>query len=263
MLTQQTLQTLRSLNLTGMAEAFAQQLEQPAVDGLSFEERFSLLVDREATYRENRRLERLLHRARLRQNACVEDIDYRHPRGLDKRQMASLAHCNWIRSKHNACITGPTGCGKTWLACALGNQACRQGLSVQYVRATRLFEELRLAHGDGSFAKRMARLTRVDLLILDDWGLNPLNRAERQDLLEIMEERYGHRSTLLTSQLPVDHWHQYINDATLADAILDRILNNIHKVQLKGESMRRRNDRLAHVSAEMKRPGALTHSEAS
>jgi DNA replication protein DnaC len=248
MLTQQTVVALRSLNLRGMAEAFEQQLEQVGMDGLSFEERFSLLVDREVTYRENRRLQRLLKRARLRQNGCVEDIDYNHHRGLDKKQMAALSSCDWIRSKHNLSITGPTGCGKTWLACAFGNQACRQGLSVQYVRATRLFEELRLSHGDGSFPKRMARLTRADLLIVDDWGLSPLNRAERQDLLEILEERYGTRSTLVTSQLPVDHWHQYINDATLADAILDRLLTNMHKIQLKGESMRRINSRQAQIT---------------
>jgi len=246
MLTRQTIETLRSLNLRGMAEAYEQQLEQPALDGLSFDERLGLLVDREVTHRENRRLARLLARAKLRHSACIEDIDYKHPRGLDKKQMAQLVSGTWMRSRQNLAITGPTGCGKTWLACAFGNQACRQGLTVQYVRATRLFEELRLSHGDGSFPKRITRLTRADLLILDDWGLNPLNRAEGQDLLEILEERYGNRSTLVTSQLPVDHWHQYINDATLADAILDRWLNNMHKLQLKGESMRKVSARLAH-----------------
>ena len=249
MLTRHTLETLRGLNLRGMAEAYEQQLEQPAADGLSFDERLGLLVDREVSYRENRRLARLLARAKLRHSACIEDIDYRHPRGLDKKQMIQLSSCNWLRSRHNLSITGPTGCGKTWLACAFGNQACRQGLTVFYVRATRLFEELRLSHGDGSFPKKMTKLTRADLLILDDWGLAPLNRAERQDLLEILEERYGTRSTLVTSQLPVDHWHQYINDATLADAILDRLLNQMHKLQLKGESMRKVNSRQGHNPA--------------
>ncbi len=244
MLTQQTLETLYRLKLTGMAAAFEQQLQQPATHDLSFEERFALLVDREATYRESKRLQRLLHRARLRQGqACVEDIDYRHPRGLEKRQMASLVSCDWIRARQNLCITGPTGCGKTWLACALGHQACRQGLSVLYVRASRLFEELRLAHGDGSFARRLSVLSKRDLLILDDWGLKPLQPAERHDLLEIMEDRHANRSTLVTSQLPVEKWHEYLGDPTLADAIMDRLVHNAYKLPLKGESMRKTSSR--------------------
>jgi DNA replication protein DnaC len=244
MLTQQTLETLHRLKLTGMAEAFEQQLAQPATHDLSFEERFSLLVDRESTYRESKRLARLLKRARFKQGqACVEDIDYRHPRGLEKRQMASLVTCDWIRARQNVCITGPTGCGKTWIACALGNQACRQGLSVQYVRVSRLFEELRLAHGDGSFTRRLSGLSRRDLLILDDWGLKPFTSAERHDLLEIMEDRHGSRSTLVTSQLPVEKWHEFLGDPTLADAIMDRLVHNAYKLQLKGESMRKTQNR--------------------
>ncbi len=240
MLTQQTRETLYRLRLMGMAEAFEQQLAQPATHDLSFEERFALLVDREATYRESRRLERLLKRARFRQpQACVEDIDYRHPRGLEKRQMASLVTGDWIRAHRNVCITGPTGCGKTWLACALGNQACRQGLSVLYVRLARLLEELRLAHGDGSFTRRLAGISRRDLLILDDWGLKPLAQAERHDLLEIMEDRHGSRSTIVTSQLPVEKWHEYLGDPTLADAIMDRLVHNAYKLPLRGESMRK------------------------
>lgn len=240
MLTQQTLETLYRLRLTGMAEAFEQQLSQPSTHDLSFEERFSLLVDREATYRESKRLQRLLKRARLRQpQACVEDIDYRHPRGLEKRQVASLVTCDWVRAHQNLRITGPTGCGKTWLACAFGTQACRQGLSVLYVRLSRLLEELRLAHGDGSFTRRLSGISRRDLLILDDWGLKPLAQQERHDLLEIMEDRHGNRSTLVTSQLPIEKWHEYLGDPTLADAIMDRLVHNAYKLPLRGESMRK------------------------
>lgn len=240
MLTQQTLETLHRLRLTGMAQAFEQQLAQPATHDLSFEERFGLLVDHEATYREGKRLQRLLQRARLRQpQACVEDIDYRHPRGLEKRQMAALVTGDWIRARQNLCLTGPTGCGKTWLACALGQQACRQGLSVLYVRLSRLTEELRLAHGDGSFTRRLSGISRRDLLILDDWGLKSLAQAERHDLLEIMEDRHGNRSTLVTSQLPVEKWHEYLGDPTVADAIMDRLVHNAYKLPLQGESMRK------------------------
>jgi len=240
MLTQQTVEALYRLRLVGMAEAFEQQLAQPDTHDLSFEERFSLLVDREATYRESKRLQRLLKRARLRQpQACAEDIDYRHPRGLEKRQMASLVTGDWVRAHQNVCITGPTGCGKTWLACALGNQACRQGHTVLYVRRSRLMEELRLAHGDGSFSRRLSGISRRDRLILDDWGLKPLAQAERHDLLEIMEDRHGNRATLVTSQLPVEKWHEYLGDPTLADAIMDRLVHNAYKLPLRGESMRK------------------------
>jgi DNA replication protein DnaC len=237
---QQTLQTLRRMKLHGMAEAFERQLSQAAShDEMSFEERFSLIIDYEQTWRENRRLERLLKKARLKQQACVEDIDYSHKRGLEKRQMVQLASCEWIRQHRNVCITGSTGTGKTWISCALGNAACRQGLSVFYIRVSRLFEELKIAHGDGSFPRRMAQLAKVDLLIMDDWGLAPLARAERHDLLEIMEDRHGSRSTIITSQLPVENWHEYINDPTIADAVLDRVVHNAHKIALKGESMRK------------------------
>ena len=239
MLTQQTLEKLRALKLTGMSEAFEQQQVQPATHDLAFEERFGLLVDRELLYRENRRLERLLKVAKLRVPACVEDIDYRHPRGLERAKMASLASCDWIRRHQNFCITGPTGCGKTWLACALGNQACRQGLSVRYLRMPRLLKTLAIAHGDGSYARLMGQLGKTDLLILDDWGVQKLTAPQRDDLMEVIEDRYGLHATLIASQLPVEHWHDYIGEATLADAILDRLLHNAHRLSLQGESMRK------------------------
>lgn len=240
MLNQHTLDKLRTLKLTGMADAFAEQLTQPLTHDFSFEERFSLLVDREATYRENRRLTRLLQLARLKQSACVEDIDYKHRRGLDRAQMAQLVTCDWIRARHNLHITAPTGCGKSWLACALGNQACRYGLSTRYERVSRLLEDLRIARGDGSYGKRLAWLAKFDLLILDDFGLKPLAAQERHDLLEVVEDRHGSRSTLVTSQLPIASWHEYINEPTVADALLDRLLNHAHRLELKGESLRTR-----------------------
>lgn len=240
MLMQQTLLTLKALRLPGMATAFEEQQTNAAVSSLSFDERFGLLVDREQTWRENRRLMRLLREAKLKcSQACVEDIRYGGGRKLDQPLMAQLSSCQWIGQHQNLVLTGATGCGKTWLACAFGNAACRQGLSVAYVRTPRLFEELRIAHGDGSFGKRLSALAKTDLLILDDWGLAPLNQAERNDLLEVIDDRVGTRATLITSQLPIEHWHAYLNDPTLADAILDRVLHAAHKVALTGESMRK------------------------
>ncbi len=240
MLMEQTLHTLKALRLPGMATAFEEQQANAAVASLSFDDRFSLLVDREQTWRENRRLTRLLREAKLKSSqACVEDIRYGGGRKLDKSLMSQLSSCQWIRSHQNLVLTGATGCGKTWLACAFGNAACRQGLSVVYVRTPRLFEELRVAHGDGSFSKRLSALAKTDLLILDDWGLAPLNQAERNDLLEVIDDRVGTRATLITSQLPTEHWHAYLNDPTLADAILDRVLHAAHKVALTGESLRK------------------------
>jgi DNA replication protein DnaC len=240
MLDNQTLDQLRRLRLSGMAAAFAQQLEQPSLQALSFEERFALLLDRELTLRENRRLTRLLQLARFRQQACVEDIDYNHRRGLERSLMLSLINCDWIRSHHNLHLTGPTGTGKSWLACALGQQACRQGLSVRYERVARLLESLRIARGDGSYQKRLALFAKTDLLILDDFALKPLSQPERLDLLELIDDRHGRRSTLITSQLPIAHWHAYLGeDPTVADALLDRLLSAAHRVELKGESLRK------------------------
>ena len=239
MLNQHTREQLHALKLTGMLDALEQQQAQPETHDLAFEERLALLVEREVLHRENRRLARLLKVARLRVNACVEDIDYRHPRGLQKPRMAALASGDWIRQALNLCLTGPTGCGKTWLACALGNQACRQGLSVRYLRLPTLLEQLRIAHGDGSYVRLMGQLRKTDLLILDDWGISPLTRSQRNDLMEVIEDRHDRRSTLIASQLPIDHWHEYIGEATLADAILDRLLHGAHRLNLTGESMRR------------------------
>lgn len=238
MLHQNTLTTLKSLKLPGMAAAFEEQLIQPATQSLSFNERFGLIVDRETSYRDNQKLGRLLKGARLKHNACVEDIDYRSDRGLDKSVMVNLIDGEWIKQAQNVIFTGLTGCGKTWLACALGNQACRQGKSVQYVRTSRLLEELKLAHGDGSFRKRLMQIARIDLLILDDFGVSTLTQFERQDLLELIDDRTT-KSTLITSQIPVKAWHDVIGEPTLADAILDRIVHRAHIIKLTGETMRK------------------------
>jgi len=239
MLPQHTLEKLYTLKLTGMARAFEQQLAQPDLQALCFEERFGLLVDQESLDRDNRRLSRLLKAAKLRLNACVEDIDYRHPRGLDRAFMSTLASVQWIARHQNLALTGSTGSGKTWLACALGNQACRQGWSARYFRLPRLFESVRIAHGDGSYPRLMNQLAKTDLLILDDWGLQKLTVAQRHDLMELIEDRHGLRATLIAGQLPIEHWHEYIGEATLADAILDRLLHNAHRLALTGESLRK------------------------
>lgn len=241
MLTNDTTRKLNELKLFGMARGFENQLGSAAAAHLSFEERFGLLVDQEVTDRENRRLRRLLQAAKLRESACMEDIDYRAGRGLDRSEMASLGQCNWIRRGINMIITGATGGGKTWLGCALGNQACRQGLAVTFHRLPLLLEELAISHGDGSFCKRLSALAKVDLLILDDFGIAVLNAVGRNDLLEVIEQRTGKRSTLITSQLPVDRWHDYLSggNPTMADAILDRLVSGAHRIELKGDSMRR------------------------
>jgi DNA replication protein DnaC len=244
MLIQQTRDHLATLRLTGMLQALEEQLAQPALAELSFEERLSILVDREILYRENRRLGRLLSAAKLRVSACVEDIDYRHARGLEKPRMASLVTLDWLRQSLNLCIIGPTGCGKTWLACAFGNAACRRGFSVRYLRVPQLFELLRIAHGDGSYPKLMNQLLKTDLLILDDWGIQKISAAQRNDLMEVIEDRHGRRSTLITSQLPIEHWHDYIGEATIADAVLDRLLHGTHRLHLMGESMRKHQSKL-------------------
>jgi len=237
---QQTLQQLRTLKLIGMADALEQQQAQPAThEELCFEERLSLLVDRESTHRHNNKITRLLKMAKLKLQANPEEVDYSHPRGLIKSQFAHLLNGQWLQQHHNILLTGPTGCGKTYLACVLATQACRQGYSVRYFRTSRLLEELSIAHGDGRFSKLIQQLAKTDVLLLDDWGLEKLSLGQRNDLLEIMEDRHGSKSTLMTSQLPISQWHQSIGDATLADAILDRLLHNAHKLTLKGESMRK------------------------
>jgi DNA replication protein DnaC len=242
MLTEHTVTRLRALRLDGMARAFEEQLVQPMATGLAFEERFGLLVDREIAWRDTRRLERLLKQAKLKYpDACIENVDTRSPRGLDSRQVTNLAGADWIRAGHGVLITGATGLGKTWLACALGQSACRQGFSVFYARFSRLLEELRIAHGDGTFGRRLQQLARTDLLILDDWGIAPIGQPERTDLLELLDDRTTGKATMITSQLPVDNWYGYLNDPTLADAILDRIIHGSHRITLKGESLRKKN----------------------
>jgi len=240
MLNHPTLDNLLALRLTGMAQALSEHMALPASQALSFEERLGLLVDRELTLRSNRRLTTRLRQAKLRVSASLEDLDSRHPRGLDKALLLRLASCHWVHERHHVLITGPTGIGKTWLACALGHQACREGYTVLSLRLPRLLQELPMAKGDGRYPKLMATLAKTALLILDDWGLATLNDANRRDVLELVEDRHGRGATLVTSQLPVDHWHEALGDPTLADAILDRLLHNAYKMTLRGESMRKR-----------------------
>lgn len=239
MLHQHTIEKLHAMQLSAMADAFVEQLDNPAMDDLSFPERFGLLVDRLFSWREDKRMQRLLKGAKLKLQACPEDIDYRAPRGIDKTVMLALLSCGWIRKHQNVLITGPTGVGKTYLACALANQACREGIRVLYSRAPRLYHDLVLSRADGSYATLMSRLARTQLLLIDDFGLSPLAEPDRRNLLEVVEDRHLSASTIVTSQLPLQHWHEAIGDPTLADAILDRLLHNAHKIILKGESMRK------------------------
>lgn len=241
MLLKQTMEQLRELKLYGVIAALEQQINTIESQQLSFEERFSLLIDREIIDRGNRRITDLLRKARLRHLACVEDIDYQHPRGLDKSKMALLVNGDFIRHHHNLLITGPTGSGKSWLACAIGQQACRQRLSVRYIRMAKLLEELRISHADGSYIKLLNYFAKLDLIILDDFGLDPLSRQDKLDLLELIEDRYQIKSILITSQLAIKHWHDYIGEPTIADAIMDRLINKSHQLELKltGDSMRK------------------------
>ncbi len=240
MLNHPTMEQLKSLRLSGMAQALEEQWEMQDINSLSFEERLGLLVERETVVRETRRLQTRLRKAKLRQSASVEDLDFRHPRGLDKSLVTRLADCQWVAKHQNLLITGPTGVGKSYLACAFAQKACREGFSAVYLRMSRLFEDLSLAKGDGRYVKMLTGFAKTDLLVLDDYGLSRLSQEQRHDLLEILEDRHGLRSMLVTSQLPVDHWHEQIGDPTLADAILDRLIHNAHTLQLKGGSMRKK-----------------------
>jgi DNA replication protein DnaC len=240
MLTQPILDKLQTLRFFGMLNALQEQMDMSNIEELRFEERLGLMIDREMTDRENRRLKTRLNKAKLRQNACVEDVDFRHRRGLEKSSFMQLASCQWIKDHNNVLIVGPTGVGKTYLACALGQKACREGYGTMYFRLSRLLQELSIAKGDGRYGKILKTLARIHLLIIDDWGMAKFIKEQRHDLLEILEDRHDLKSTLVASQVPIEHWHDIIGDPTIADAILDRLVHNAYKINLKGESMRKK-----------------------
>lgn len=243
MLNQPTIEKLHTMKLHGMADGFRTQLETTDMSQLSFEERFAMLVDHQWLWKENRALSRRLLSAKLKERAVIEDIDYQHPRGLDRKLMRTLSSSEWIRQKQNLVLIGPTGIGKSWLGCALAQKACRDGYSVLHKRMSELFRELAVAHADGSIGRVLLKLSRVDVLLLDDFAMAPLKDSERRDFLEISDDRYQRRSMILTSQMPVAHWHEQIGDPTIADSILDRLVHNSHRIELHGESIRKKRSR--------------------
>jgi DNA replication protein DnaC len=245
MMNEQTCEKLSAMKLSGLARAFREYMNgQISADALTFEERFGMMVDTEWTERENRRLKIRLTKSRLRETACIEDIDYAHPRGLDRSVIQRLSACRWVRERENLLITGVSGLGKTWLACAFAQKACREGHSVLYTRAPRLLDELHVAQGSGSFAKTVDRIARPDILIIDDFGLAPLSDTERRHFFEVVEARHERRSTVVASQLAVKHWHDVVGEPTVADAVLDRLVSAAHRIELKGkETMRKKKQR--------------------
>ena len=247
MLNHPTLDQLKTMKLNGMAQAFEEQLQLSDHHDLSFEDRLAFLVEREHTLRSNRQLTNRLRRAQLKLTATLEDLDYRPRRGLDKSLVNELARSRFVNDHLNVLITGPTGVGKTYLACAIAHSACRNSFSARYFRVPRLLTDITIARGDGTYPKFLSQLAKTDLVILDDWGLATLNAEQRRDLLDILDDRHGLRSTIVTSQLPVKQWHELIGDPTLADAILDRLVHNAYTINLKGESMRKKRANLTHA----------------
>lgn len=240
MLSQQTIDKLHTMKLHGLADAFRAQMETAEASQLGFEERFALIVDQQWLWRENRALARRLRAAHLKERGVMEDVDYQHPRGLDRKLVRTLSSSDWVRQQQNILLLGPTGIGKSWLACALAQKACRDGFSVLHKRTAELFRDLAVAHADGSIGRLLLRLSRTDILLLDDFAMAPMKDGERRDFLEICDDRYQRRSLILTSQMPVAHWHEQIGDPTIADSILDRLIHNAHRIELKGESMRKK-----------------------
>lgn len=240
MLLHPTLEKLTTMRLTGMASALEQQMKMDGIDDISFEERLGLLLDHEHAARETKRLKTRLRKAKLRQDSSIENIDFRHPRKLDKSLVLRLSDCQWIKDHNNLIITGPTGVGKSFLACAFAQKACREGFSALYLRMSKFFEDMSLAKGDGRYLKLLNSFAKADLLVFDDYGLTQLNQEQRHDFLEVLEDRHNLKSTLVTSQLPIEHWHEQIGDPTMADAILDRLVHSAHKIKLQGESMRKK-----------------------
>jgi DNA replication protein DnaC len=239
MLSEPTTEKLKAMRLDAMAATWTEQHSKPDISRLAFDERFGLLVDAEYLHRENKRLEKALRDAKLKiASACLEDIDYAAARELDKAQVRQLASCRWVAEHQNVLITGMTGTGKTYVACALAQQACRKGYRAVYRRASKLFPELALARADGTYTRLLAKLARADVLVLDDWAMNAITDVERRDLLEILDDRYGSRATIVASQVPPKKWHAHINEPTHADAICDRLMHNAHRLMLKGPSRR-------------------------
>jgi DNA replication protein DnaC len=240
MLTQPTIEKLNSMKLAAMAKAFADQMQCPDMTQLSFEERFGLIVDYQITDLENRRMQNRLKTAKLRLSACIEDLDFKQGRGMERSTVMALAGNQWVRSHHNVLVTGPTGAGKSYLACALAQKACRDGHTVLYQRLPRLLQDISVARHDGRYHKLMNQIVKCEVLVLDDLLISPLSRDEQKELLEIVEDRYDRKATVVTSQLPIKAWHDSMQDPTLADAILDRLVHNAYKIELKGDSMRKK-----------------------